>query len=133
MCVRIFLHSLEHEFAACILKAKKARSRGVSFHLCSPRSQSRNPYFDGIDPCLTDRGDQRHLRKCKLVKSWLNTHRVPNKQCAMETTSIAVSTTIFLPRHAILTRAVVPRMDQEIKVLSFVPILRTVVFKLQLK
>ena len=44
MCVKIFLRSLEHEFAACILKAKKARSRGVSFHLCSPRSQSRNPY-----------------------------------------------------------------------------------------
>ena len=50
-------------------KAKKARSRGVSFHLCSSRSQSRNPFFDGIYPCLTDRGDQRHLRKCKLVKS----------------------------------------------------------------
>ena len=64
-----FLQSLEHEFAACILKAKKARSCVVSFHLCSTRSQSRNPYFDGIDPCLTDRGDQQHLQKCKLVKS----------------------------------------------------------------
>ena len=31
MCVKIFLQSLEHEFAACILKAKKARSLGVSF------------------------------------------------------------------------------------------------------
>ena len=49
MCVKVFLQSLEHEFAACILKAKKARSRGVSFHLCFLRSQSRNPYFDGID------------------------------------------------------------------------------------
>ena len=36
-----FLQSLEHGFAACILKTKKARSRGVSFHLCSPRSQSK--------------------------------------------------------------------------------------------
>ena len=35
MCIKMFLQSLEHEFAACILKAKKARSRGVSFHLCS--------------------------------------------------------------------------------------------------
>ena len=67
--VKFFLQSLEHEFAACILKAKKAQSRGVSFHLCSPRSQSRNPSSDGIDPCLTDRGDPRHLRKCKLLKS----------------------------------------------------------------
>ena len=43
----------------------------------------------------------------------------------METTSITVSTTIFQPRHAILTRAVFPRMDQEIKVFSFVPILNS--------
>ena len=43
----------------------------------------------------------------------------------METTSITVSTTIFQPRHAILTRAVSPRMDQEIKVFSFVPILNS--------
>lgn len=43
----------------------------------------------------------------------------------METTSITVSTSIFQPRHAILTRAVFPRMDQEIKVFSFVPILNS--------
>ena len=49
----------------------------------------------------------------------------------METTSITVSTTRFQPRHAILTRAVFPRMNQELKVFSFVPILLTVVFELQ--
>ena len=60
MCVKIFLRSLEHEFAACILKAKNAEAgmKHGSFHLCSHRSQSMNPYFDGIDPCLTDQGDQ---------------------------------------------------------------------------
>ena len=77
--------------------------------------------------------DLRRFLILELVKSWLNTHRAPNKQCAMETTSITVSTTIFQPRHAILTRAVFPGMDEEIKVFSSVPILLTVVFKLQLK
>lgn len=103
MCGKIFLQSLEHEFAACISKVKMTRNRGVSFHLCTLRSQSRNPYFflfiyflitllglvtirlqickkkqKQIDPCLTDRGDQQHLQKCKLVKNQLNTHQVPN-------------------------------------------------------
>lgn len=58
MCVKIFLQSLEQECAACILKAKKAQSRAVSFQLCSPRSQPQNLHFDGINPCLTDIGDQ---------------------------------------------------------------------------
>ena len=48
-----------------------------------------------------------------------------------EETSITVSTTIFQPRRAILTRVVFPRMDQEIKVFGFVPIILTVLFKLQ--
>ena len=36
---------------------------------CSPLSQSRNPSFNGIELCLTDRGNQRHLQKCKRVES----------------------------------------------------------------
>ena len=35
-------------------KGEEGPKPWCQFHLCSPRSQSRNPYFEGIDPCLTD-------------------------------------------------------------------------------
>ena len=134
MCVKIFLQSLEHEFAACILKRRRPEAVGCQFPSLFPSKPVQESLFRRNRPLPNrSRGSttSSKVQTCQELAKYSSSTK--QAACNEKTTSITVSTTIFQPRHAILTQAVFPRMDQEIKVFSFVPVLLTVVFKLQLK
>ena len=62
------------------MAARETVPRGV-IYCCVPLCQSRNPYFDGIEPCLTDRGDQRPTGVVTfLSKLWGGEGNEPDNQ-----------------------------------------------------